>query len=304
MKAGVWRRAVTVASMTTLVAAVAWGATASEEFAKETEAWRARRVAKLLEPDNWLTLVGLHFLKGGESSIGSAKGNDVVLAGGPARLGTLSLGNDGAVTLRLSEGVDAKVDGERVSRAELRPAAGGKKATLVTTGTLTLFVVDPNGRRAIRVKDSAAERRTKFAGLDYFPSDPSWRVEAKWEEFEKSRIVMFTDVLGQPSPMLIPGKAVFEREGKRFEFLAIDEGRDRPLFWVFADATNGKESYGGGRFIYTEWPKDGKVVLDFNRAENPPCAFTPFSMCPVPPKENRLPFAVRAGEKDYRGKRD
>lgn len=287
-----------------LVAGAANAAAADAAFARETEAWRTERVAKLLEPDNWLTLVGLHFLKAGDSTVGSAKGNDVVIASGPARLGTVTVTKDGVVTLRVVEGVDVLVAGQRVRMAELKPAAGGKKATMVTSGTLTLFVVDPNGRRALRVKDSASERRTKFAGLDHFAPDPAWRIEARWEEFEKSRVVMFTDVLGQPSPMVIPGKAVFERDGKRFEFLAIDEGRNRPLFFVFSDTTNGKETYGGGRHLYTAWPKDGKVILDFNRAENPPCAFTPFSMCPLPPKENRLPLPVRAGEKDYRGKRD
>lgn len=280
------------------------GAPADAALVRETEAWRAERTAKLLEPDNWLTLVGLHFLKAGDSTIGSAKGNDVGIAGGPGRLGTVTVAKDGRVTLRIAEGVDVLVDGQRARVAELKPAAGGKKATMVTTGTLTFFVVDPSGRRALRVKDSASERRTKFAGLDYFAPDPAWRIEARWEEFEKSRIVMFTDVLGQPSPMVIPGKAVFERDGKRFEFLAIDEGRNRPLFFVFSDTTNGKETYGGGRHLYAAWPQDGKVILDFNRAENPPCAFTPFSMCPLPPKENRLPIPVRAGEKDYRGKRD
>lgn len=284
--------------------AMAHGAAPTEAFKRETEAWRADRVARLTAPDSWLSLAGLHFLKPGENTIGSAKDNDVVIAKAPARLGKVTVGTDLKVVFALLPGVDARVDGQRVETAELKTSAAVAKPTLVTFGTVSFFALEPGSRRALRVKDSASERRTRFAGLDYFPLDPSWRIEARWEPYEKSRLVPFTDILGQTSPMLIPGKAVFEREGKRIELLAIDEGRNRPLFFVISDPTAGKETYGGGRHLYTEWPKDGKVVLDFNRAENPPCAFTPFSMCPVPPKENRLPFAVAVGEKTYRGKID
>lgn len=288
-----------VAALT--AAAVVQAAPAGDVFVRETEAWRAERVARLTTADGWLTLAGLHFLKRGESTIGSAKENDVVLVKGPARLGRVILDANGRVTLTLAAEADALIDGRRARTAELKPAAGTAPATLVSVGTMSFFVVDPNGRRALRVKDSASPRRTEFAGLDYFPIDPTWRIEARWEAFERSRMIPVTDVRGQTGPALVPGKAVFERDGKTFELLPIDEGRDRPLFFVISDATSGNETYGAARFVYADWPKDGKVILDFNRAENPPCAFTPFSMCPLPPKENRLPFAVRAGEKSYRG---
>jgi uncharacterized protein (DUF1684 family) len=108
-------------------------------------------------------------------------------------------------------------------------------------------------------------------------------------------------VLGQVSPAPVPGKAVFTRDGRTFELLAIDEGADAPLFFVLSDLTSGHETYGASRFLYAEWPKDGKVILDFNRAENPPCAFTPFATCPLPPKENQLPIRITAGEKVYSG---
>jgi uncharacterized protein (DUF1684 family) len=277
---------------------------ANGAFVRETQAWREQRRAELLQPDGWITLVGLHFLKPGVSTIGSAKENAVVLAKGPQRLGKVEVAPDGTVWLDVAQSVEAAVDGRKVQRVELKPAAGARKATTVTIGTVSLFAMEPNGRKAIRVRDSASERRTEFAGLEYFPADPTWRIEARWEAFEKSRMIPVTDVLGQTSPALIPGKAVFERDGKRYELLPIDEGRDKPLFFVISDSTSGKETYGACRFIYVPWPKGDGIVLDFNRAENPPCAFTPFAMCPLPPKENRLPFAVRAGEKTYRGKHD
>ncbi|MES2694647.1 MAG: DUF1684 domain-containing protein [Verrucomicrobiota bacterium] len=300
-----WSRAI-LAGICTLSALV-WTAPAatptpaSEAYLRETEAWKAARLKKLLEPDNWLTLVGLHILKPGENTIGSAKGSDVLLAKGPARLGTATVAADGKVTFTLEAGAEALVDGRKATAAELKLAAGEAKPTTVKFGTVSFFVMDRNGKRAIRVKDSESERRTKFAGLDYFPLDPSWRIEAAWEPFDKLRMMPVTDRLGMTGPMLMAGKAVFEREGKRFEFLAIDEGPGKPLFFVFSDATSGKETYAAARFIYTE-AKDGKVVLDFNRAENPPCAFTPYAVCPLPPKENKLPFPVRAGEKTYHAK--
>ena len=113
--------------------------------------------------------------------------------------------------------------------------------------------------------------------------------------------IRITNVLGQTSTMPVPGKAVFAHEGKTYELMPVDEGETEPLFFILADATSGSETYGASRFLYAERAKDGKVVLDFNRAQNPPCAFTPFATCPLPPKENRLPFPVRAGEKNYPG---
>lgn len=276
----------------------------SEAFVRETEAWRIERVAKLTAPDGWLSLVGLHFLKPGVSTVGRAAGHDVVLGRGPDRLGTIELRADGAVVLTVDAAAEVNVDGRKTPRAELKPGEGAVPPTLVTFGTTTLFALNPNGRKALRVKDSASPYRTGFAGLDYFPIDPAWRIEARWEAFERSRIVQVTDGIGQTGPALIPGRAVFERDGRQYELLAIDEGRDRPLFFVISDATSGRETYGASRFLYVPWPSGDRIVLDFNRAENPPCAFTPFSMCPLPPKENRLPFAVTAGEKTYRGKHD
>lgn len=277
---------------------------ADESHRRETEAWRRTRVAELTAPDGWITLVGLHFLRDGDNRVGSASDNEVVLAKGPAHVGRATLAPDGKVTLALAAGVDARIDGKPLREAELQLGGGKTPPTLVSSGTLTFFVVDRSGKKALRVKDSAAERRTNFAGLDYFPIDATWRIEARWEPFEKSRLVPFANKLGQSSPERVPGRAVFERDGKTYGLLAIDEGADRPLFFVISDATTGHTTYAAARFIYADWPRDGKVILDFNRAENPPCAFTPFATCPLPPKENRLPFAVPAGEKNYRGAHD
>ncbi len=283
---------------------VTWVAAAADPAAHRAaiEAARAERVAALQKPDGWLTLIGLHFLKEGANTVGRAPGNDIVLAAGPTRAGVVTVAADGKVTIDVAPDAGIKIDGETRRTAELRWSEA-KKPTLVTVGTVTFFAVDRGGKKALRVKDSASPRRTGFVGLDYFPIDPKWRFEARWEAFEKSRLIPITTMLGQTAPEPVPGKAVFVHEGKTYELLPIDEGRDVPLFFVISDATSGKETYGGCRFLYVPWPKEGetKIVLDFNLAENPPCAFTPFSTCPLPPRENRLPFALTAGEKNYRG---
>jgi uncharacterized protein len=274
----------------------------SAAYEQEVLAWRAERVAKLTAPDDWLTLVGLHFLREGANTVGSAKDSAVVLPKAPSTLGTVTLDPAGKVTLQVAAHANVLVDGRAVRQAELRWSEP-KTPTLVTFDTVTFFVVDRGGKKALRVKDSAAPTRTGFLGLDYFPVDPAWRIEAQWVPFEKSRLMPITTMLGQTGPELIPGKAVFVRDGKTYELLPIDEGPEAPLFFVISDATSGKETYPACRFIYVARPKEGetRIVLDFNHAENPPCAFTAFSACPLPPKENRLPFAVRAGEKNYRG---
>ena len=283
----------------------AHAATAADDAAylKELETWRAQRVAQLTTPDGWLSLIGLHFMKDGDNTVGSAKDNDVVLAKGPAHLGTVTVAADGRVNVMLAAAADARIDGKPVLAGELRWSGPGRPS-LVSAGTVSFFVIERGGKKALRVKDSESERRTHFLGLDSFPADPAWRIEAQWVEFDDPRQIPITNILGQVSPAIVHGKAVFERDGQKFELLPIDEGPGEPLFFVMSDATSGRETYGAARFLYADAPVDGKVVLDFNRAQNPPCAFTPFATCPLPPKENRLPFAVTAGEKNYRGGHD
>ena len=274
-----------------------------DRYLKSVEVARAERLQRLTTPDGWLTLIGLHFLQPGDNTVGSASDNAIVFAKGPAHLGKVTLAADGGVAIALAPGADARVDGRAVLTAPLL-SGNGAKPTVVSSGTVSFFVIERGGKKALRVKDSAAERRTHFPGLDYFPTDPTWRIEAQWVPFDPPHEIAVDNILGQSTPALVSGKAVFERAGRKFELLPIDEGPGEPLFFVIADLTSGGETYAAGRFLYADAPVDGKVVLDFNRAQNPPCAFTPFATCPLPPKENRLPVAVTAGEKNFRGGHD
>lgn len=268
--------------------------------AKEIEAWRAGRIERLTAPDGWLSLVGLPWLKAGRNTIGSAKDNDIVLAKAPPHLGAITVAG-GKATIGLAAGSVATIDGKRAKRAVLLDDSH-EAPTTVAFGTVRFYLVERGGRLGLRVKDSEAETRTKFAGIESFPVDPSWRVEADWTPFDPPRTLEVPNVLGSVDRMIVPGKATFLRDGKRFELLPVLETADaKELFLIFADRTSGKETYGAARFLYADLPKDGKVVLDFNKAYNPPCAFTPFATCPLAPPENRLAVPVRAGERKYTG---
>ncbi len=281
-----------------LLAATSARAVTDESYAQTIDAARTKRVTELTKPDGWLTLIGLHFLQPGENTIGRAAVNKVVLTGGPDRLGTATLGADGSVRFIPVPAAKVRIDGEPAAGPV--PLVAGRKATQVSAGTVTFFLIERGGKLALRVRDSEAERRAHFVGLNYFPLDPTWRVEAKWVPFASPREVPIVNMLGDTSIQKVTGKAVFERDGKTYELLPMTDGADKPLFFVIADGTSGQTTY-QMRFLYTDAPKDGKVVLDFNRAQNPPCAFTLYATCPLPPKENRLAVAITAGEQSYRG---
>jgi len=277
-------------------------------YSQQIEQWRAERVARLTAPDGWLSLIGLEWLHEGANRIGSAEDNDIVLKTGPAHLGTLTLASDGGLHLALDPHAGATVDGKPVADAVLLDDmhAGAAGPTLVRFGSASFLVIDREGRKALRVKDPAAPSRAHFVGIDYFPIDPSWRIEAEWVPFQPSHKLEIGSVIGTIEAVDVPGKAVFQRDGQTFELLPYQEEPGGELFFVIADRTSGKETYGAARFFYAALPAGGlthpgRVVLDFNKAYNPPCAFTPFATCPLAPPENRLDLAITAGEKKYRG---
>lgn len=276
------------------------GGKAPADYTKQIEAWRARRLERLQAPDGWLSLIGLHWLKDGRNTVGSAKDNDVVLAKGPARLGVVTV-KDGKAAIELDPKSGATIDGKKQLSAGLVDDSH-EKPTTVAFGTASLYLIDRGGKKGLRVKDSEAETRKHFLGIDDYAVDPSWRIEAKWEAYEPAHTLDIPTVLGTVDKLPVPGKAVFERDGRKYELLPVLEEADaKELFFIFADRTSGKETYGAGRFLYAGMPKEGKVVIDFNKAYNPPCAFTPHATCPLAPPENRLDLTITAGEKKYRG---
>lgn len=274
---------------------------ATAAYTRQIEDWRAARVERLQAPGGWTSLVGLHWLKDGPQSVGSGKDNDVVLAVGPKVLGKVTL-KRGKARIELDRAATATIDGKPAKAAELRDDSKGKPTT-VAFGTASFYVIERGGKYALRVKDSEAATRKHFAGIDGFPIDASWRIEAKWTPSKGKRTLDVPNVLGAVEKMTVPGEATFTRGGKTYKLLPVLETPDaKELWFIFADRTSGKQTYGAGRFLYADMPgKDGKVVIDFNKAYNPPCAFTPHATCPLAPPENRLDLAVTAGEKKYAG---
>lgn len=280
-------------------------ATDVDHYKQGIKQWHAGRVERLTAPTGWLSLIGLEWLQPGANRVGSAADNDIVLAAGPAHLGVVTLAADGGMHIVLDKNSGATVDGKSVAEAMLiddAHAAADAAPTTVAFGTASFYVIDRDGRKGLRVKDSEAPTRKHFLGIDTFPIDPSWQIEATWVPAASGEMLEMGSVIGTIDKYQVPGKLEFTRDGKRFEILpVIEEPGDAQYFIVFADRTSGKETYGAARFLYIDPPKDGKVVLDFNKAYNPPCAFTSFATCPLAPPENRLDLRVTAGEKNYRG---
>lgn len=251
----------------------------------EIETWHAKRIASLKKEHGWLSLVALEWLEEGANTVG-AKGV-VAIPNAPDSLGTLTLAS-GKIRWVPAEGLprDLKTDAEE----------GGPDKVVI--GRFAFVVVKRKDRFAARVWDTEAPTRTAFHGIERWPVSPKWRVEAKWEPYDPPKKVIVPNVIpGLEDEMPVPGVAIFSIDGVEHRLEPVLEDGDTPLFFIFGDSTNGKESYGAGRFLYMAAPKDGKVVIDFNRAYNPPCAFTPFATCPLPTPENRLSIRVDAGEK-------
>lgn len=258
-------------------------------YRAEIEGKHAQRIERLTRPDGWLSLVGLHWLQPGLQRIGRAPDNDIVLATGPDHLATVQL-QDGEVRIEPVED----------SGAWHEPGADGVPARLrFNQGEASVQVIERGERFGLRVRDAQAPTRVDFAGIERFDTDPAWRVQAEFVPHQPPRTLPIVDVLGQTTETPNPGTVHFTHAGQRYSLEALDEGDGR-LFFVFADRTNAAETYGAGRMLYADPAVDGRAVVDFNLAYNPPCAFTEYSTCPLPPPENRLDVAVRAGEKRYR----
>lgn len=275
------------------------------EHAQQIERWRAARVARLTAPDGWLSLIGLEWLNESANLVGSAIDNDIVLKAGPAHLGTITLAG-GALRIALAKDSGATVDGAAVTEATLIDDAHSATPTVVRFGSASFLVVERDGRKALRVKDTEADTRRHFLGIDYFPIDASWSIEADWVPFAPAQDLEMGTAIGTIDKVKVPGKAVFQRDGRTFELLPYQEDPNGELFFVLADQTSGKETYGAARFLYAALPTNGldqpgTLTLDFNQAYNPPCAFTAFATCPLAPPENRLDLAVTVGEKKYVG---
>jgi len=264
---------------------------------EEVDTWHAGRVERLHNPDGWLTLVGLYRLDEGANSFGSADDNLLVFpASAPAHAGTIHVA-DGQATLEVADGVTITVDGEAPPTGPLGKDVD-ETTHVLEMGSYRFYVIERNGELLLRVRDHESPVLEEFTGVDRFPVDRKWRVIARVVPYEEPKPVSIPNVLGTTSVEMVPAALMFQLEGREFRLDPIDSGDD---YWlIFSDNTNGPETYGGGRFLYSEEKRDdGTVVIDFNKAYNPPCIFTPYATCPLPPEGNHLDLDLRAGEKNW-----
>jgi len=267
-------------------------------YAKEIAQWQAQRLADLKSEDGWLTLVGLFWLKEGDNKIGSDKSNDIVLS--PEKIGTQTgafVLKNGIVQFETPPTSGFTVEGKPVTHLVLKSDEEGSP-TVLQLGSLTLQIIKRGEKLGVRVKDKQNSDRVNFQGTQFYPTDLKWRVDAQFVPYNPPKAVSITNVLGMESGETSPGAVVFEVEGKTYRLDAITEKGETKYFMIIADKTSGKETYPAGRYLYVDPPDaSGRIVIDFNKAYSPPCAFTKFATCPLPPRQNRLPFAIEAGEK-------
>jgi hypothetical protein len=263
----------------------------------DIEQWRRERERKLTEDKGWLTVAGLFWLKEGTNTIGSSDGADVQLPEGYAwYLGAFELYN-GKTRFVGSHGVNVMHGAESVSRVYLKADTDGG-ADRIAIGDLTMHVIHRGQRYGIRLTDKNSEYRRNFKGLHWYPADEKWRVGARFVPYDPPKKIPMLSMLGDTEMETSPGYVEFRLLGQDLKLEPVWSGKR--LFFVLRDLTTGKTTYSAGRFLYADPPKDGVVVLDFNKTENPPCAFTPHATCPLPPKQNHLPVAIQAGELNYK----
>ncbi len=275
------------------------------DHSSEIELWRKGRLERLQKPDGWLSLVGLHWLIEGDQSIGAASDNAIVLAAGPAHLGVVRVRGTDIEFAAADDGPQVMVTDSSAWREEAGrvwhklSADSAEKPSLVSVDKVSFLVIERGGKYALRVRNSDSAARLHFPGIEHFPVDDSWRIEAAWTQHPTMQHFDIQTVIGNIDKMENPGFATFTRDGREYRIYPVIEVGSDDLFIIFADRTSGRETYGSGRFVYAARPKDGKLIIDFNKAYNPPCAFSEFSTCPLPPPENRLDLRVTAGEKKF-----
>ena len=266
----------------------------NDAYAAELEAWRAQKDQALRGPEGWLSLAGLHWLTEGANRLGAGPECEVALPEGaaPALAGELHL-REGVVTASAA-GEALRLNGGPLEERPLRTDSDPQPDRL-SVGRLSLVVIRRGERVGVRVRDPERPAIAAFPGRRWHPLDPAYRLRARFEPYAPPRPIAITNVLGDVAEELSPGAVIFELEGRELR-LEARSGPDGGLIILFRDASSGAETYGAGRTLSTPPPQGDVVELDFNRAANPWCAFTPYATCPLPPPQNRLPVAVRAGE--------
>jgi uncharacterized protein len=276
---------------------------------REITSWREQHAVELRKAEGWLALAGLEWLEPGDNSFGSAKDNKLHLpASAPGHLGVLHLQGDSIILNAPAEGFPAGflIDGKAVQPQTLHTDPDhDKNNPHLTIGTLNMYVIHRGERFALRIKDAKSAAVTGFHGLKWYAPNETYRVTARWIPYSPQKTFTIATLIGTSYPAQVPGSAEFTLNGKTYRLDPILEDPEvAKLFFVLRDKTSTTTTYEACRFLYTGFPsqgldKPGELVLDFNKLENPPCAYTPYATCPLPPPQNRLPIALPVGEQRY-----
>jgi uncharacterized protein len=275
----------------------------------DEQAWRTQHAADLQKPDGWLSLIGLEWLQPGETSIGSAQENRIHLPNTfPAHVAILQLENDAVTLAPPNAGFPSglQIDGAPAKQQALRADQDKDKLNShVTIGTLNFYVIKRGDKFALRIKDAKSPSLLEFHGLKWFEPNPAYRVTAKWTPYVPAKNVSLLTLVGTEYSEPVPGFAEFMLQGKTYRLEPVLEDPNNPkLFFIIKDTTSAETTYPACRFLYTTFPshgvdQPGELLLDFNHLENPPCAYTPYATCPLPPAGNRLAIALPVGEQRY-----
>ncbi|MBA4405979.1 hypothetical protein C0389_01765 [bacterium] len=271
----------------------------SPKYIAEIKEWHSKRIANLKKENGWLNLAGLYWLKQGDNKFGADKSNDLVFPEekAPAFIGSLIL-KDSVVTLKTNSGVEVKSNNAIVSMLELKNDTQGE--TVLELGSLRWFIIKRGDKYGVRLRDLESPLLKSFSGVETFPVNSDWKIEAKLTKYNPPKKIEVPNVLGMTDTSVVNAGLIFERGGVTYKLDPLDAGKQ--YFIIFADETSGEETYGAGRFLYIDKADStGKIYIDFNKAYNPPCAFTKYATCPLPPKENNLKLKITAGEKAFHG---
>ena len=271
-----------------------------EKYIKQIKTWRTERFNRLKAPDSWLSLAGLFWLENGENTFGRDVGNDFVLekTGLPSRVGTFTLQN-GSVLFKSAMGVNVSHLNQIINEISMHDDTQ-EKPTVLKWDSLSWYVIKRGDRLGVRLKDSRHPRIKQLKQIAAFPIDKNWKIKTVLKRYDNPRMMQIPTVLGTVEEQFSPGVLEFNIEGTTYHL--HPSGSDGDLFVIFGDLTNTHETYGGGRFLVIEKPNErGETWIDFNRAYNPPCVFSPYATCPLPPEENQLSIRIVAGEMMVRG---
>ncbi|NWF89298.1 MAG: DUF1684 domain-containing protein [Ignavibacteriaceae bacterium] len=270
---------------------------ADPQYINEVEQWHTKRIENLKKENGWLNLAGLYWLKQGENKFGSANDNDIVFPEtAPKHIGKITL-IDSTVTIDIFSGSEVLCDSVLVTRQNMQHDLSGNP-TIFSLGALRWFLIKRGEKYGIRLRDLESQLLKEFQGIERFPVNIDWRIEAEFVAYNPPKKILVPNVLGSSDEEIVPGKLLFKYKNKEYVLDPLDSGEK--LFIIFADETNGETTYGAGRFLYADKPDSaGKVILDFNKSYNPPCVFTKFATCPLPPEQNRLALEITAGEKSF-----